>query len=135
MCWGDEQKHDEHAHTSKWDELLRAFARVPGEPKNKQGHDNEDENPAIGKKKPTPLLFPAADYYIQNSAAEQTHHFIHLKLDLKHFTAGLKHLVMFFPWYVFKSSKDFTATAKLVRTTRAVALSKSNTQAAMKYAT
>lgn len=49
MCWEDEQKQNEHAHTSKWNELLRTFVRVPDEPKNKQGHNNNDENPAMTK--------------------------------------------------------------------------------------
>jgi len=42
---------------------------------------------------------------------------------------------MLSPLYSFRSSYDLATMAKLVRTTRAMALWKSKTQAAIKYAT
>lgn len=79
------------------------------------------------------VLYHTEDNTTENMTS--THHFSHLRFDLKHLAAGLKHRLMLFPLYSFKSSYDLAATAKLVRTTRAMALWKSNTQAAMKYAT
>lgn len=63
-----------------------------------------------------------------------TYHLIHLMLALKHPTAGFKKRLMASPLDLFTNSYNVKNTARLVRTTRAMALWKFSQQAAMKYA-
>lgn len=41
-----EQQQEEHADTSKRNELLRTLAGVQGQPHHEQGKDHHDEDPA-----------------------------------------------------------------------------------------